>query len=521
MAEKTGLKLGKAKLRLGLQVKVILIVLVTVSTIMSALTIYELSPARNFGKASFGQKVDIVMARIKMPIVALIFASVLLVFLLSKFVIAPIQEASEASVVISSGDLTRRISYLSNDEMGDFVRSFNDMVESLLESRRSLERAIGKLDRRVKELSLLNRTGRALNSQLAMDDMVDLVFASLGEYVTADKFSLMLFEKDVGDLSVKGERGKLDAIGMDYEKKVAKKAFESRKPVIIGRLKISPEDGMVDFLSDEEFLGCLISVPLISRDEPIGVINLMSAEGRLTYDSDSLSFLLTFANQAAVAIQNLQLYNELERSYLNTVAALASAVDAKDPYTRGHSENVMRIAVELAKRLGLPENDINMIKYAGLLHDIGKISLPLSILHKREPLNEHEWEIVRKHPVIGSMIVENVSFLEDVVPAIRHHHENYDGSGYPDRLSGEDIPIMARILNIADALDTMMSRRPYKEPYPLEKVKEEIHRQSGRQFDPRIAETLLNMLRDGSLEAVIAANLERIKTEPLEGWEEI
>jgi putative nucleotidyltransferase with HDIG domain len=198
---------------------------------------------------------------------------------------------------------------------------------------------------------------------------------------------------------------------------------------------------------------------------------------------------------ASYDAENRRLIAALEHGYLDTIRSLAAAVDAKDPYTRGHSERVAALSVDIGRELGLPAEALKALEYGGILHDIGKIGIPDSILAKRGTLAPDEMELVRAHPVIGAEIVAGVDFLQGAVPAIRSHHERWDGAGYPAGLAGEAIPLVARIVNIADTWDACTSRRPYQEAIPVDVVTAILEGLRGAQTDPRVHAALLAVLR--------------------------
>jgi putative nucleotidyltransferase with HDIG domain len=196
-----------------------------------------------------------------------------------------------------------------------------------------------------------------------------------------------------------------------------------------------------------------------------------------------------------------QKHAELRLAYVSTVRALAEAIDAKDPYTRGHSERVGVYASRIARELGCEKQFIERIFLAGLLHDVGKIGIPDAIISKPDKLTPEEYEAIKRHPEIGARIIEPVSFLSDIVSCVRHHHEWYDGSdrGYPDRLARERIPFPSRIILVADTVEAMSSDRPYRKGLPFERVLEEIWRFRGSQFDPVAADAFLKLAeREGS-----------------------
>jgi putative nucleotidyltransferase with HDIG domain len=186
-----------------------------------------------------------------------------------------------------------------------------------------------------------------------------------------------------------------------------------------------------------------------------------------------------------------QAYRFLKKSHLDSVKVLAEAIDAKDPYTRGHSDRVKRMSLAIAKKMGFQEERLENLEYGALLHDIGKIGIKDEILQKQKPLTDGEYEYIREHPLIGVKIIEGVEFFKDKIPMIRHHHEHYDGGGYPDGLTGEAIPLEARIISLPDAYDAMTSTRPHRGIMPLQDVLAELERFKGKQFDPKVLEIFL------------------------------
>ncbi|MEN8184441.1 MAG: HD domain-containing phosphohydrolase [Myxococcota bacterium] len=191
-------------------------------------------------------------------------------------------------------------------------------------------------------------------------------------------------------------------------------------------------------------------------------------------------------------------HSELNHAYIQTIRALAEAVDAKDTYTRGHSERVGVYASKVARQMGLPKERIERVYISGLLHDVGKIGVRDAVITKPARLTDEEYDEIKQHPMIGAKILEPISFLRDVTPCVRHHHEWYDGSnrGYPDRLQGDSIPQGSRIILVADTVEAMTSDRPYRKGLPLEAVTRELHKYSGSQFDPVCVDSMLRLLEE-------------------------
>lgn len=189
-------------------------------------------------------------------------------------------------------------------------------------------------------------------------------------------------------------------------------------------------------------------------------------------------------------------YEKLERAYLDSIQTLRYTVEAKDPYTRGHSDRVSKYSVLIGKYLGLSDTDLKTLEVGGLFHDIGKIGIPDSILLKESKLTDDEYSQIKNHPSIGAHILCSAEVFQDIIPIVKHHHERFDGTGYPGKLKGNDIPYLARIAAVADTFDAMTSRRTYRDPLSLDVVKAEIERCSGTQFDPEIAKVFLDILNN-------------------------
>ena len=194
---------------------------------------------------------------------------------------------------------------------------------------------------------------------------------------------------------------------------------------------------------------------------------------------------------------NLELahtYDKLEKAYLDSIETLRYTVEAKDPYTKGHSDRVSAYSVLIGEALGLSKDMLRTLEVGGLFHDIGKIGIPDAILLKESKLTDEEYSAIKNHPAIGAHILCNAEVFKDIIPIVKHHHERYDGRGYPGKLKGEDIPYLARIAAVADAFDAMTSKRTYRDSLPIDVVRSEIENNLGTQFDPKIGKVFLDIL---------------------------
>jgi putative nucleotidyltransferase with HDIG domain len=230
------------------------------------------------------------------------------------------------------------------------------------------------------------------------------------------------------------------------------------------------------------------------KDEIIGTITVVNKLNNTPYSHEELEHLSTISAQASIAIKNALLYDEQQKTYLNTIQALVSAIEANDSYTRGHSERVTRYSLALARELELPQNRLQVIERAAILHDIGKIGIDLSLLHKKERLTSEDMAELQQHPSIGMKILEPIEFLQDVRLCIGQHHERYDGRGYPNHLSAGQLLLESRILAIADSFDAMTSDRPYRKALRVEVAIRELAENAGAQFDPALVPIFIKLL---------------------------
>lgn len=374
---------------------------------------------------------------------------------------------------------------------------FNDSDLQLLETlatqiATAIENArlYSQKEQKLVEITMLHNLGLALNSSLDLKNIITQIIESMKSIFRADMASIMLWDEKREKLKI------ISHIGLPEEyiheltfapgEGVAGGVARSGKPRLIANTLLEPSYKKHNVLHDEKpkSLAC---APIVVKNRVEGVIcceRLLETGGPFT--ADNLNLLTTLSCHAAVAIENSNLYNDLLRVYLETVQSLAAALDAKDSYTHGHSRRVTSLALAIAREVGMSENETNTLKHAALLHDIGKIGIAESILQKPSRLTSEEFDCIRSHPITGARILESVEFLKSVCLQIKHHHERFDGRGYPDGLKGERIPLGSRIIALADTYDAMTSTRPYRKGLSHETALEEIKSCAGSQFDPEI-----------------------------------
>ena len=231
-------------------------------------------------------------------------------------------------------------------------------------------------------------------------------------------------------------------------------------------------------------------IPSYLAEAPMGFIMA------IIYVQIGILGILLFFFPLLLARQSFELYTRMRKIYLDTIRTLAATIDAKDPYTHGHSERVSQLAVQLAKKLEFAETELEYLEYAAILHDIGKIGIEDRILGKKDRLTDEEYDKIKEHPVIGANIISSIRFLQKCSQTVLHHHERYDGGGYPHGLKGEEIPRTARLLAVVDAYDAMNSDRPYRKKLSEDDILEELERESGKQFDPAMARIFISLIKE-------------------------
>ena len=352
-----------------------------------------------------------------------------------------------------------------------------------------------KLKHKKKEKVILTRLSQIVNSTQSVDELLRFVLDLILEETESEYgFILKLAKGSISPwISSRISLSKIKGCPFSPEKGAVGYIVSTGRPLIIDDYKKD-----VRFSKSGEFTHLLpstaLGIPMKIRGERIGILFICNKSPFYTnYDLDTA---LTVTAYTSMAVKNRFLYDDLRQSFLETVRSLIQAIEAKDKYTSGHSRMVTKYSLSIGRYLKLSAKDMEMIKFCGLLHDIGKIGISESILGKPSPLTKREYELIKRHPVIGEQIVRQINFLKDGLPLIRHHHERYDGKGYPDGLSGDNIPLLARILSVADAFDAMTSDRPYRKAMSVKDAIRELIKGKGTQFDPKIVDVFCRILEE-------------------------
>jgi len=265
---------------------------------------------------------------------------------------------------------------------------------------------------------------------------------------------------------------------------------------------VSKRDGVLFNVSDAEGSASILCAPLMIRNNVFGILGLWKNRNGACFSDQDLHVILSLARRASLNLENKVLYETLYTNIAETFRALVTSIQARDQYTERHSQSVMQFVVRTAEIMQCSPDDIECLKIAAMLHDIGKIAIPDHILLKPDELTGEEYGIIKNHSTIGDDILTPIALFEKERKIIRHHHENWDGSGYPDGLAGEAIPLLSRLIAVADAYDAMTTNRPYRMSMSHDEAVTELHRNGGGQFDPQVVNAFIGTFRESATAAI-------------------
>ncbi|MFQ5532399.1 MAG: HD domain-containing phosphohydrolase [Candidatus Methylomirabilales bacterium] len=425
------------------------------------------------------------MANFKKTFPLVILMSLWVVLLLSisqiRRNLVPLEMLQQGTRRIAARDFKSRVEVTSGDEFEELAASFNTMA--------------GRLGRQFNTLATMAEIDRAILSALDTETIVNTVLTRMRDAFPCSGVCVTLLDS--------AGTGRMQTYVRDHDLP-SETLVESSdlKPEDVEILRGNPESLLIDVDKGvPHYLGPLartgirsfLVLSIVVNEKLSGIIGLGLPDPP-TYSLEDLVQARQLADQVAVALSNALLIEELERLNWGTLTALARAIDAKSPWTAGHSERVTDLAVKIGRTLGLTSKELDVLHRGGLLHDIGKIGVPATILDKRGGLTEEEVRLMREHPRKGARILEPIPAYTDVIPIVLQHHEWFDGTGYPDGLAGEDISVGGRIFAVADVFDALVSERPYRGGWAHEKAIELIKERAGTQFDPKIVQAFLKVM---------------------------
>jgi len=400
-------------------------------------------------------------------------------------------------VITGHGTLDIAINALRLGAQGFLLKPFTPeelrtSVSEAVEKTRLLSENI-----RMRALMPLFEVSKEIISEVDPKRLARLIIEIAIKETNADKACLALLDEDTGRLHVKECYGLAPSFEKDFRERCSGSltAFilKDKAPFLVSfGDELPPEFGEIRHM---EGISPGIYVPLSVRGNVIGLLFVCRDSRRHPFTQSNVEFVSVLSGQAAAAIENARLYEKLEQSYLSMIVTLSGVVEARDLNTDKHMKDIAEYSVEIAKKLGLAEPEVENIRKAALLHDLGKVTVPDSILLKAGRLSEEEMDVIRKHPVHGAKMIEPVEPIKHAREIIRHHHEYYDGSGYPDGLAGQNIPLGARIIAVADAFGAMTTDRPYRNALTIDEAVKELGKFSGIQFDPDVVDAFIFIIK--------------------------
>lgn len=388
----------------------------------------------------------------------------------------------------------------------DFIgQNLSEMIEMGYE----IESLSGEVARNYEELSLLWRLSSRLGAGLNVEKICNILADEVMKVCPSKNISIMLVSDISSDtLAIPSISSIQNPQRLESEPLVKKSVLFSK--VSLGadagsasKMTLNKDTGLIGYAfekrealtvcevyNDNRFEGfpypvkSLLIVPLIVEDIIIGAIIASDKANGEEFYSTEIKLISSLASECAISIKKALLFDEIHSMFFGIAEAFSFAIDAKDPYTYGHSRRVSEMAVKIAKNMGLPSNTVTLIRLSALLHDIGKIGTPEDILRKVEKLNPDEISKIREHPLVGARMIEHIQRLKEIAKFIRYHHEKFDGSGYPAGIEGNDIPLPSRIISMADTFDAITSDRPYRKAFTKEEAIKIMKDLVGAHFDP-------------------------------------
>lgn len=398
--------------------------------------------------------------------------------------LVPLEKLREGTGKVAAGELGARVSVNSRDEFKELATSFNYMA--------------GQIETQVQSLKTLNEIDHAILSSWDLDHIVEGLISRLPALLTYDVAGITVIgagAKKESTTYLAAARGSLRVVNTEITEGDLKILAEKPESFITGSEELFPQY-LLPLVA--QGMRQLLVLPIAVEGKPAAAM----AFGRTTsqeWTGEERQQARRVADQVAVAFSNARLVSQLKELRWGTLTALARAIDVKSSWTAGHSERVTEVAIKIGREMGLSGKDIDILHAGGLLHDVGKIGIPASVLDKPGPLTEEERLVVQEHVLIGVRILKPIPGFEEYLPIVREHHEWFNGKGYPYGIAGENITIHARIFALADVYDALISDRPYRKGMPLQRAVSIIRGSSGTQFDPQLVDAFFRVLeREGT-----------------------
>ncbi|MCL2145060.1 MAG: GAF domain-containing protein [Endomicrobia bacterium] len=389
-------------------------------------------------------------------------------------------------------DKTRRKTKINEERYKERIAEFENKLQS-----NSMD-----LDNLLVMLAGLHEFGMSATGIMSKKELTQSVIDVACRLIHSEAGSVMLIDQADNELYIAASRGLppdvAAAVRIKVGEGIAGKVAQTCKPIFVENIENDirfSRHNSGDRYTSKSF----ISVPLRVKNTVVGVLNVNASREVNSFEDRDVRLLTILADQAAMTLENIELFNNLQDFYFEMIQTLARVIDAKDSYTYDHADRARQYAKLIAEKMHLPQAIVRHVEYAALMHDIGKIGIEEHILRKPGRLTSEEVDIIKKHPIIGNKIISPVTFLAPVAPMVLYHQEWYDGNGYPEGLAGEEIPLGSRIVAVIDAYDAMTSNRPYRKALSKDFAVAELKKGSGTQFDPQVIDVFVKILKEESL----------------------
>jgi HD-GYP domain-containing protein (c-di-GMP phosphodiesterase class II) len=396
-----------------------------------------------------------------------------------------IEEELGTLLAVTTGNGSRRC---GPEQLVRALHNLSALVTHLFLERSDLELMSGELSTRYEELNLIYGVAAQLGRGGNLHELLRYILEESQATTGSDWVLLSLVDRNILSVSGTGRAG--EEMSLAERRQFPALAATICRELTTGTLEplISPEESEAELATVVGGPVSLLAVPIMVKGNLDGCLAVARFTEDVPFHTNDVKLMEILAEQVSLSLTNWELYENLRRFLLNTVQSLVSAIDAKDSYTRGHSQRVHRLSMLLGKSMGLPPDQLETLHWASLLHDVGKLGVPEGILQKPGSLTDQEFAVMRKHPVKSCEIVAPIPELAHCIPAIRHHHERIDGRGYPDGLRGEEIPLLGRIIAVADVFDALTSDRAYRHALQPAEVRRYIRQTAGKHLDCKVVE---------------------------------
>ena len=364
----------------------------------------------------------------------------------------------------------------------------NILLKEEAEKNKRLLEINQELQQKIKEVQTINLILQELDQTTTSKDLFNVLVNLSGKVTTCDEAHFCIFGQEMTDPAI------ITSFLRDKDNTMADAGW-----IEADIIKKVADDGIPLLIRENDNNDSIMAIPLKIRSMVFGILISLIRDGQGYFNEKDLYFLNFLVEKASSLTENLALYENIYESLFSTLYAFVETIEARDPYTKEHSTRVTSYAVSIAKTIGCSQEEIDMLNVSGNLHDIGKIGIPDNILLKPGQLTDGEYEVIKKHPIIGSNIIGHFGMWTDEQKIIKHHHERWDGRGYPDRLKGEGIPFLSRILSVADVYDALTSDRSYRKRMQEEVAVKIIRENAGEQFDPKSVDVFLRLYEQGAI----------------------